>query len=165
MHEHTEQEIRKSFINCSKGEAQRINLPKDVLQDWESRIFLGWIDPKSPQHGYLVAETDEGLKGIAVQKKAGKGRGNAQMCQICMTLHPGSGISLVSIQQPKAKKDHYNSLGTYICADLACSDYTLGKRKPEGIRQMDETLTAEQRSDRTLENIRGLVQRVAHSRD
>ncbi|NHU84834.1 FBP domain-containing protein [Kocuria sp. JC486] len=157
---YTETQIRKSFINCSKGEAQRINLPKDVLDGWESRIFLAWIDPKAPQNGYMVAETEDGLRGIVLQKKAGKGSGNAQMCQLCMTLHPGSGISLVSIQRPRTKRDHYNSLGTYVCADLACSDYTQGRKKPDGIRQMDETLTPEQRAARTLDNVQGLIGRV-----
>ena len=82
------------------------------------------------------------------------------MCQICLTLHPGSGVSLVSIQRSKSAKDRYNTVGTYLCSDLACSDYTRGQRKPEGIRQMEETMSLGDRVDRTLTNIRGLIQRV-----
>jgi hypothetical protein len=54
-------------------------------------------------------------------------------------------------------------VGTYICSDLACSDYTLGRRKPDGVHQMEETLSVEERSQRTLTNGQGLVERVAQS--
>ena len=149
MNTHTETEIRKSFVNCSKGAAQRINIPQDVLPgDWESQIFLGWYHPKSPRAGYVVVETERGL---------------ARMCQICLTLHPASGVSLVSIQRSKTAKDRYNSVGAYVCSNLACSDYTLGRRKPEGIRQMEETMRPEERADRALANMRGLVERVAEA--
>lgn len=30
MHAHSESEIRKSFLNCSKGAAQRLAVPKDL---------------------------------------------------------------------------------------------------------------------------------------
>ena len=164
MHTHTESEIRKSFINCSKGAAQRINIPQDVLHTaWEQQIFLGWYDPKSPRAGYVVVETDDGLRGLVMEKSAQKATGGARMCQICLTLHPASGVSLVSIQRSKSAKDKYSSVGTYVCSNLACSDYTLGRRKPECVRQMEETMSPEERAERTLENMRGLVQRVAEA--
>ncbi|WP_286737515.1 FBP domain-containing protein, partial [Kocuria sp. UBA1838] len=156
MNTHTETEIRKSFVNCSKGAAQRLNIPQDVLHgDWESQIFLGWYDPKSPRAGYVVVETEDGLRGLVLEKSAQKASGGARMCQICLTLHPASGVSLVSIQRSKTAKDRYNSVGTYVCSNLACSDYTLGRRKPEGIRQMEETMSPEERADRALANMRG----------
>ena len=164
MNTHTETEIRKSFVNCSKGAAQRINIPQDVLHgDWESQIFLGWYDPKSPRAGYVVVETEDGLRGLVLEKNAQKTSGGARMCQICLTLHPARGVSLVSIQRSKTAKDRYNSVGTYVCSNLACSDYTLGRRKPEGIRQMEETMSPEERAERTLANMRGLVERVAEA--
>lgn len=162
MHSHTESEIRKSFINCSKGAAQRINVPRELDQiDWDKLIFFSWLDPKSPRTGYVVTETDNGLRGVVLEKNPHKGKGGARMCQICLTLHPGTGVSLVSIQRSKSAKDRYNTVGTYLCADLACSDYTLGRKKPEGIRQMEETLSLEDRAERTLTNVQGLIQRVA----
>ncbi|RLZ03789.1 hypothetical protein CWC38_03765 [Kocuria tytonicola] len=164
MHPHTESEIRKSFINCSKGASQRINIPQEVLHtDWESQIFLGWYDPKSPRAGYVVAETENGLRGLVLEKSPQKATGGARMCQICLTLHPASGVSLVSIQRSKSAKDRYNTVGTYVCSDLACSDYTLGRRKPDGVRQMEETMGVEERAERTLANMRGLIQRVAEA--
>lgn len=162
MQAHTEAEIRKSFVNCSKGAANRITIPKDLLDlNWEEQVFLGWIDPKSPKSGYVVTETDSGLRGFVLEKTAKKGKASAQMCQICLTLHPGSGVSLVSIPLSKSSKDNYQTMGTYLCADLACSDYTLGHKKPDGVRQMEETMSREERSERTLTNIQRLVARVA----
>ncbi|CAL8900466.1 hypothetical protein KVA01_19870 [Kocuria varians] len=164
MQKHSESAIRKSFINCSKGAAQRINIPQDVLHgDWESQIFLGWYDPKSPRVGYVVVETEDGLRGLVLEKSAQKASGGARMCQICLTLHPASGVCLVSIQRSKTAKDHYSSVGTYVCSNLACSDYTLGRKKPDGVRQMEETMSAEERAERTLANMRGLVERVAEA--
>ena len=164
MHTHTESEIRKSFVNCSKGAAQRLNIPQSVLQgDWESQIFLGWFDPKSPRSGYVVVETEDGLRGLVLEKSAQKASGGARMCQICLTLHPASGVTLVSIPRSKTTKDRYSTVGTYVCSNLACGDYTLGRRKPEGIRQMEETMSPEERADRALANMRGLVERVAEA--
>lgn len=53
----TEQDIRSSFVNCSKGEAKRISLPRDLEQrPWEHLDFLGWRDPGAPDRSYLVTE-------------------------------------------------------------------------------------------------------------
>ncbi|MGW4859510.1 FBP domain-containing protein [Kocuria palustris] len=164
MHAHSESEIRKSFLNCSKGAAQRLAVPKDLDQiDWDAQIILGWTDPKSPKAAYLVVETDDGLRGLVMEKSTLKGNGGARMCQLCLTLHTSTGVSMFSIQRSKSAKDRYSSVGTYICTDLACSDYTVGRHKPDGVRQMEETLSLEERSQRTLENAQGLVQRVAQS--
>ncbi|MDO5619763.1 FBP domain-containing protein [Kocuria sp.] len=45
---HTESAIRKSFVNCSTGEAQRLNSPSDLLENMEDRLSLAWIDPPPP---------------------------------------------------------------------------------------------------------------------
>ncbi len=39
----TEHDIRTSFINCSKGEAKRLPLPKDLadIDHWSDLGFLG----------------------------------------------------------------------------------------------------------------------------
>lgn len=161
MQQHTENELRRSFVNCTRGAAERIGIPKDLLaSDWSQRVFLGWTDPKAPQNGYVVAETEDGLKGLVLHKNPKRGRNHAQMCQICLTLHSGSGIAMVSIPRTTSVKERYRSMGTYICEDLGCSDYTRGIRRPEGIRQMEETMTAEDRAERTLGNLRKLIRRV-----
>jgi hypothetical protein len=46
-------------VNCSKGEANRASIPRDLSdQPWEDLDFLGWRDPQSPERAYLAAEVD-----------------------------------------------------------------------------------------------------------
>jgi hypothetical protein len=64
----TEQQVRRSFVNCSKGEANGLALPKgfDDL-NWAELEVLGWRDPKAPLRGYLVLEDDDEPLGSAVR--------------------------------------------------------------------------------------------------
>ncbi len=157
----TEAEIRKSFINCSKGEAKRLNVPPRLNEvDWESLEFFSWIDAKNPQKACVVVPQQDGaVAGVLLTRAKAQGK-KAQMCSFCMTLHPGSGISLFSAAKTGESGRRGNTLGTYICSNLRCADYVTGKKKPEGIRQMDETLTVEQRLQRMLENAQAFVERL-----
>ena len=160
----SESTLRKSFVNCTKGAAQRINTPKEVLNgETEERIFLAWSDPKSPQKAYLVAETSQGVRGLVMTRKKAPTKAGARMCQFCLTLHSSTGVSMFSIPTSKSSQDNYGSLGTYICTDLDCTAYVTGKKKPEGIRQMDESLSVEERIERTRSNVVGLIERVEES--
>lgn len=164
MQAYSEAALRKSFINCTKGASQRINIPKEVLStDWANEIFLSWTDPKSPQNAYVVAETSKGLQGLVMERKKAPAKGGARMCQFCLTLNSSTGVSLMSIPTAKSSKENYGSIGTYICTDLECVAYTLGKKKPDGIRQMEESLTQDEKIARLLENVQGLIARIEES--
>ena len=53
----TEQEIRASFVNCSKGEAKRLNVPRDhAYNQCDDHHYHGWRDPQSRTRGYSVAD-------------------------------------------------------------------------------------------------------------
>ncbi len=42
----TEQEIRAAFVNCTKGEAKRLSVPRDLAdRPWDDLDYLGWRDP------------------------------------------------------------------------------------------------------------------------
>ena len=57
----TEQEIRAAFVNCSKGEAKRLHVPRELAgQPWTDLDFLGWRDPQAPDRAYLVADLGVG---------------------------------------------------------------------------------------------------------
>jgi hypothetical protein len=44
-----ETQIRSSFVNCSKGEAKRISLPRELGElPWGDLDFLGWRDAGAP---------------------------------------------------------------------------------------------------------------------
>lgn len=159
MQELSEPTIRSSFVNCSKGEAKRLNLPNLNEVVWGNQVFLSWLDPKSPLKGCLVVEQDGVVQGVLLQKSKAQSKA-AQMCQFCLTLHPGSGISLYTAARPGESGRRGNIIGTYLCTNLACTDYVLGKKKPVGIRQMDETLSLEDRLLRTKNNALGFIERL-----
>ena len=64
----TDARIRSSFVNCTKGEAKRLHVPKDLAtRPWDDLDYLGWQDPKAPQNHYLVTEHDGRLCGVALR--------------------------------------------------------------------------------------------------
>ncbi|MFD0902979.1 FBP domain-containing protein [Actinomadura sediminis] len=130
----TERELRSCFVNCSKGDAKRLNLSKDFDQSpWDDLDFLGWRDPKAPDRAYLITETSERLTGIALRiaSAPGKARGfnSTNLCSFCQTVHLGGGIALMSARRGGEAGKQGNTVGRYLCADLACSLYVRGKKQ------------------------------------
>src|SRR3954464_7272964 len=67
----TEQEIRAAFVNCTKGEARRLSVPRDLAErPWDDLDFLGWRDPQAPDRAYLVAELDGRPTALALRSSA-----------------------------------------------------------------------------------------------
>ena len=55
----TEQDIRNSFINCSKGDAKRLAVPRDLgEQPWGDLDFLGWRRDEIGATGVVVVAAD-----------------------------------------------------------------------------------------------------------
>ena len=108
-------DIRRSFVNSTKGQVKAVTLPQNFAElPWESLDFLGWRDPKAPNRGYLVVRRAAGRSG--------------------------------------------NTVGTYMCADLACSLYIRGLKEldvPQG-----ETATPEVRAERLTTRLHTFVERV-----
>ena len=119
----TEQQVRRSFINCSRGEAQSLALPKDFAAlAWDDLEVLGWRDPKAPLRGYLVAESDGAAVGIALRAAESRmSSRTAAMCLLCQTAQPGDNVSLFTAKRVGEAGRDGNTVGTYVCADLACS--------------------------------------------
>ena len=78
----TEPQVRRSFVNCSRGEAQGLTLPRGFADlDWSGLDVLGWRDPKAPLRGYLVLDLAGGPVGIAVRAADSRmSSGTAVMC-------------------------------------------------------------------------------------
>jgi hypothetical protein len=130
----TERDLRSCFVNCSKGDAKRLNLPKDFARSpWDDLDFLGWRDPKAPDRAYLVAETGDRLTGIALRfaSAPGKARGfdSTSLCSLCHTVHTGGGVALMSARRSGEAGKQGNTVGRYLCADLACSLYVRGRKQ------------------------------------
>ena len=157
----TEQQIRASFVNCSKGEAKRLNVPRQLAeQAWDDLDFLGWRDPQSRTRAYLVAERAGSLVGVVLRASDGSGGvPRKNLCTLCLTPHSAGGVVL--LVAPRAGKAGQNgdSVGTYICADLQCSLYVRGKRVTDQ-GKLPESLTVEQKVARLDENLEAFLRRV-----
>jgi hypothetical protein len=117
----TEGDIRASFVNATQGEVDRMPLPGLHEVIWESREFLGWRDPGS-RRGYLVHWRDDTPIGIVVRASEVPLRpGISAMCALCRTPQPSSQVTLFSAPRAGESGRNGNSIGTYICDDLACS--------------------------------------------
>ncbi|MEU1181447.1 FBP domain-containing protein [Streptomyces sp. NPDC005820] len=147
----TESDIRTSFVNCSKGDAKRIYVPRDLDQlPWADLDFLGWRDPGAPDRSHLVAERRGELLGVALRFPPSRhGALHRSMCSLCLTTHPGGGVSLMTARKAGAAGREGNSVGLYMCTDLACSLYVRGRKVPESGGRLEESLTLDQQIART----------------
>jgi hypothetical protein len=162
-----EREIRDSFVNCSKGEAGRIRLPTgfaDGAVAWADLDFLGWTDPGAPLRALLVVPGPAGPTGVVLRRpEAAKVSAmRSSMCRVCLTDHAASGVALfvAPLAGPAGRKG--NTVGEYLCADLACPLYLRGKRQPKmRLVRREETLTLGERIDRAMTNLTAFTDRVA----
>ncbi|MFI6316619.1 FBP domain-containing protein [Nonomuraea sp. NPDC050556] len=154
-----DKQIRASFVNCSKGEASRINLPRDV--PWEDLDFLGWRDPGAPERGYIVAERKGEPVGVTLRFPTEVTRSftKSTVCSVCVSAHSGQGVALFVAPRAGASGRLGNTVGTYMCADLQCPLYVRGKKLTD-LGVQFETLTLEERVDRMLVNLGLFVDRV-----
>ncbi|WP_327434005.1 FBP domain-containing protein [Streptomyces sp. NBC_01236] len=158
----TEQDIRNSFVNCSKGEAKRLAIPRDLDElPWDDLDFLGWRDPGAPDRSYVVTERDDSLVGITLRfPSSPRGSLHRSMCSLCLTTHPGNGVSLMTARRAGTAGREGNSVGVYICADLDCSLYVRGKKVPQPGSRFEETLTVEEQIARTVRNLSAFLEKL-----
>ncbi|MBZ6170861.1 MULTISPECIES: FBP domain-containing protein [Streptomyces] len=158
-----EKDVRASFINCSKGEAKRLTVPRDLGErPWDDLDFLGWRDPGAPDRSYLVTDHDGRLTGVALRfQPARSGFFQRSLCTLCLTSHPRGGVSLMTARKAGAAGRQGDSVGLYMCTDLACSLYLRGKKVPQGGTRIEESLTLEEQAARTLGNLSGFLAKVA----
>ncbi|MET9760828.1 FBP domain-containing protein [Streptomyces sp. NPDC006372] len=158
----TEQDIRTSFVNCSKGEAKRLAVPRDLAErPWDDLDFLGWRDPGAPDRSYLVVEREGRLVGVAMRFQAARsGFLHRSMCSLCLTTHPRGGVSLMTARKAGPAGRDGNSVGVYMCTDLACSLYVRGKKVPESGSRFEESLTQAEQIERTTGHLAAFLDKV-----
>ena len=79
---------------------------------------------------------------------------------ICLTGHASSGVTLLAAPLAGARGREGNTVGTYICADLACSLYVRGKKVPESGGRFEESLTLEEQIARTTGNLTAFLDKL-----
>jgi hypothetical protein len=151
----TESDIRSSFVNASDAELERMPLPGLHEMLWEEREYLGWRDHGAPLRGYIVHWVDDRPVGIIVRTAGvNMSPGIAAMCSLCHTSQPSGQVSLFSAPKAGAAGENGNTIGTYICDDLACSliirmapphlnPPELLRRKAEGLLERVRRFTAD----------------------
>jgi hypothetical protein len=158
----TERDIRTSFVNCSKGEASRLPMPRDLAEKpWDDLDFLGWRDHGAPDRSYLVIERGDRLAGVTLRfPSSQRGFLHRSMCSLCLTVHPGNGVSLMTARKAGTAGREGNSVGMYMCTDLACSLYVRGKKVPESGGRFQESLTTQEQIDRTVANLTAFLDKL-----
>jgi treble-clef zinc-finger protein len=154
------EEIRRSFVNSSKSRVKAMTLPSRFTElPWDSLDYLGWRDPKAPNRGYLVVRRNDDVTGIALNTQAtGRPRRGTGLCDLCNTAHHVTDVALFAARRAGTAGREGNTVGMYICADLACSLYLRGLREldiPQG-----ETAPPEVRAERLNSRLEGFVNRV-----
>jgi FBP C-terminal treble-clef zinc-finger len=157
----TEQQVRRSFVNCSRGEANALALPKgfDGL-DWTELEMLGWRDPRAPLRGYLVTEIDEAPLGIAVRAADTRmSSKTAAMCLLCQTAQSADTVSLFTAKRVGEAGRNGNTVGTYICADLDCSS-RVRTEIPPWLQERNPAEVVAERANELRERVLGFVAAV-----
>ncbi|MFE5633302.1 FBP domain-containing protein [Streptomyces sp. NPDC056543] len=160
----TDRQIRSSFVNCTKGEASRLKLPLDFAElPWQDLDFLGWVDPGAPLRAHLVVAREDGPLGITLRVPATSRTSavKSSLCQVCLTGHASSGVTLLAAPLAGTRGREGNTVGIYICSDLACSLYIRGRRRPKlRAGRQEESLTQEERIERTTSNLDAFLAKV-----
>jgi hypothetical protein len=160
-----EDEVRKSFVNCSKGEAKGLRLPARVEEiPWSELEFLGWRDPKAVNRAYLVLWHSDEVIGLSLRAAdQPKSRVKSGMCGFCGTVHGLADLTLFSSRRAGQAGKDGNTLGTYACASLACCSYLRGTLKPDMIQAV-ESLALEERIARMETKLHRFVEQVLETR-
>ncbi|MGW4649953.1 FBP domain-containing protein [Kitasatospora sp. NPDC004289] len=158
----TEPQIRASFVNCTKGEAGRLSLPRGLAElPWEHLDFLGWRDQGAPDRAYLVAPSEDGPVGVTLRVPTVRRSSlKSNLCSICLTSHTGTGVALLAARRAGAAGREGSTVGTYICADLACSLYVRGRKRTASAERVAESLTVEEQIARTVANLDAFLAQV-----
>lgn len=133
---------------------------------WDDLDFLGWRDPGAPDRGYLVVEREGTLIGLTLRAPQGVRRSftKTTVCSLCVTGHPGSGVALLAARRVGEAGRQGNTVGAYMCADLACSLYVRGKKRSELAGRYEESLSVAEKIARTRSNLDRFVDKVLEPR-
>jgi len=155
----TPQEIRRSFANCSRGEASRAVLPDLAEVSWDRLDFLGWEDPSGSPKGWLVLPGPDSPVGLVLRRTPRGGGGRSAMCDLCATPHSGDAVALTVATKAGPAGRKGDSTGLHVCRDLACSLYVRGLRTPTAAR-LRETLSQGAMVARLRRNTEAYVAKV-----
>ncbi|MEZ0166529.1 FBP domain-containing protein [Kineococcus sp. LSe6-4] len=160
----TDEVVRSTMTNCSRGEAHRMRVPGWVLERDPGHEVVGWRDPKAPERGWLLVPCGEAVVGLALRATPGKGVRATAMCDLCRTTRSPGEVSLfVAARAGEAGRKH-NTIGTYACSDLACADHVRVLRATPTLKP-DPGLSVSQRQEALRERAAAFAAKVLATRD
>ncbi len=92
-------------------------LDLDALDD-----VVGRRDAKAPDKAVLLVPGEGEPVGIALRATT-NAVGSAAMCALCRTTHGPGGTALFAAPRKGARGRGGDTVGTYVCADLACAEH------------------------------------------
>lgn len=121
MHALPADAVRDSFVNVTVRERRSILPPDDLSEhDWTLLDYLGWRDPKSPQLGYVVLQTDDGPVGVLLRQAESTPRSRAQ-CSWCEDTRLPNDVVFFAAKRAGDAGRRGDTLGTLVCANFECS--------------------------------------------
>ena len=89
---------------------------------WAEREYLGWRDQQAHHRAYLVHWSAERPRGILLRSSEFSLQpGIAAMCSLCRITRRADEISMFTAPRAGQPGRDGNTVGTYLCDDLACS--------------------------------------------
>jgi hypothetical protein len=143
----TDARIRRAMANSTKGEATRMSLPgwvRDLDLDTVDDV-LGWRDPKAPDRGVLLVPDADGFVGIML-RAAERGARSSAMCALCLTTHAPGRVELLVAPRPGPAGRNGDTVGTYVCGDLACARHVRVEKATAALRPTPGTDVEERRA-------------------
>ena len=114
-------EIKLAMINMSESELAAMSFPGLHETLWDEREFLGWRDVQNYLFGYIVFWLDDKARGFMLRAAENQmPAGISAMCVICRTAQPAPQVSLFVAAKAGKAGERGSTVGTYLCADLAC---------------------------------------------
>jgi hypothetical protein len=118
----TVDDIRRSMINMTEADLESMSIPGLHETLWDEREFLGWRDVNHNTKGYLVFWVGDSPRGFMVRSAESQmPAGKSAICVLCHTAQPAPQVSLFTAPKAGEEGKRGNTVGTYLCADLACS--------------------------------------------
>jgi hypothetical protein len=117
----TEKQIRASFVNASRREANDATLPVLADLDWDRLDYLGWRDRRAPLAAYAVVPVDGEPVGVLLRSADRDRRPRRAVCAWCEDVIETADVTLYVARRAGAAGRRGNTIGTLICTEFACS--------------------------------------------
>ena len=160
----TGQQVRRSFVNCSRGEATALTLPRDFgdlpWEQLELLELLGWRDAKAPLRGYLVVQEEDRPVGVSLRAAdTTMSSRTAAMCLLCHTARSGDEVSLFTARRTGEAGRNGNTVGTSTCAGLRRAERARTE-VPPWLLERDPDEVREERVAELRERVHGFLDAV-----